>query len=324
MQNLDVQVISKALEWLGRETPVWLATVVSTYGSAPRKPGSMFACTGSGLFVGSLSGGCIEEDFIERVVNEGLIRENQTIRYGEGGLAPTLALPCGGVLDVLLEYLQPNAANLAYLNSIWQALTGHAAIRRLVEQGGASWIEDQITANSAVIKVSEKLVSILVGATPRLVLAGYSPVAAFCGQFAHSIGYEVVICEPREEQIALAADQLPMAVHVPLLPARYISPQTCHSRTAVVALTHDPRMDDLTVMEAITTEAFYIGAMGSVRTSAKRRDRLARLGDFSEAMLDRLHAPIGLNLGSKTPPEIALAIMADVVRTLNGIETSQL
>jgi xanthine dehydrogenase accessory factor len=105
-----------------------------------------------------------------------------------------------------------------------------------------------------------------------------------------------------------------------VLPAVYIANGGCHASTAVVALTHDPRLDDLTLLEAVRTEAFYIGAMGSQRTSSKRFERLARIGGLDEARMQKIHAPIGLRLGSKTPAEIAMAVMADILRVSNGIQ----
>jgi xanthine dehydrogenase accessory factor len=108
------------------------------------------------------------------------------------------------------------------------------------------------------------------------------------------------------------------------LPSVFIADGGCHRDTAVVALTHDPRIDDLAMMEAVRTEAFYIGVMGSQQTSQKRFERLRRIGGLGEAELARIHAPIGLNLGSKTPAEIALAVLADILRIRSGIARDQL
>jgi xanthine dehydrogenase accessory factor len=137
-----------------------------------------------------------------------------------------------------------------------------------------------------------------------------------------ALGYEVIVCEPRDE--LRAGFMMPgVAVHN-ILPAVYIAGGGCHSATAVVALTHDPRLDDLTLLEAVRTEAFYIGAMGSQRTSEKRLERLARIGRLDDENLQKIHAPIGLRLGSKTPAEIAMAVMADILRVSNGMERCDL
>jgi len=132
------------------------------------------------------------------------------------------------------------------------------------------------------------------------------------------------VCENRPEALDNFAPQL--RSNVTLLrqfPAKFIEDGGCHANTAIVALTHDPRMDDLTLMEAIHTPAFYIGAMGSLRNSARRRQRLQQIAEFSPQELERIHAPIGLPLGSKTPAEIALAVMADIVQQKNRTTTAR-
>ena len=160
-----------------------------------------------------------------------------------------------------------------------------------------------------------------VGPVARLLLAGLSPVAEACAAFAVSLGFEVIICEPREEVLAdWDARKAPLE-GVSLrreLPSRFIAAGGCHAATAVVALTHDPRIDDLAMIEAVRQPAFYIGVMGSLRTSTARAERLARSGGLSAEEIARIVMPIGLNLGSKTPAEIALAVMADIVRIRRG------
>ncbi|MNP18396.1 putative xanthine dehydrogenase subunit A [compost metagenome] len=163
---------------------------------------------------------------------------------------------------------------------------------------------------------------IRVGAAQRLLVAGLSPVAEFCASFAVALGYEVIVCDPRIE--LTSGFSMEGVALIKMLPATYISQGGCHAATAIVALTHDPRLDDLTLLEAIRTPAFYIGAMGSRRTSDKRLERVRRIGGLEDQALERIHAPIGLKLGSKTPAEIALAVMADIVRVRNGVVRSQL
>ncbi|MNL48475.1 hypothetical protein D3C87_1713360 [compost metagenome] len=128
------------------------------------------------------------------------------------------------------------------------------------------------------------------------------------------------MCDPRPEELARQKDRWPNARLMEVLPAVFIANGGCHAATAVVALTHDPRTDDLTLMESIRSQAFYIGAMGSEKTSQKRLERLIRIGGLTEDEVRRISAPIGLNLGSKTPAEIALAVMADIVRVANGVD----
>lgn len=322
MKQLDLQVIQQARDWLAAGKPVWLCTVLSTFGSAPRGPGAMLAALDNGEHRGSLSGGCVEEDFLERLAARQFSALNQVVRYGEGGLAPALALPCGGVLDVLVEHFAPDATSDRYLERVEQALSGGERVTRLVSLGGSARSLRSTERGEPRVHRSGDEVSIRMGAVARLLLAGLSPVAEYCASFAVALGYEVILCDPRAEVTAgFSMDGVEVRS---VLPSVFIEEGGCHSSTAVVALTHDPRLDDLTMLEAVRSEAFYIGAMGSMRTSQKRMERLARIGGLDEQALARIHAPIGLNLGSKTPAEIAMAVMADVLRTANGVARERL
>ncbi|MEE4916200.1 XdhC family protein [Pseudomonas alliivorans] len=322
MNNLDIQVVQQASDWLRQGQGVWLCTVLSTFGSAPRGPGAMLAAMERGQCVGSLSGGCVEEDFLERLGRSEFTRHSQIIRYGEGGLAPNLALPCGGVLDVLIEYFEPECASLGHFSGLLSALQGHQLIVRQVILGTCQTSINSAGKGCVPVRLEAESVYLRMGAAQRLIIAGLSPVAEFCAGFAMALGYEVIVCDPRPEMTSTF--NLPGAKVVDTLPAAYIARQGCHDATAVVALTHDPRLDDLTLLEAVRTNAFYIGAMGSRRTSEKRMERIRRIGGLNDEQANRIHAPIGLNLGSKTPAEIALAVMSDIVRVRNGIAISAL
>jgi xanthine dehydrogenase accessory factor len=322
MKQLDLQVIQQARAWIAEGQSIWLCTVIATFGSAPRGPGAMLVCLSDGQHCGSLSGGCVEEDFLERVGENFFQPVSQVVRYGEGGLAPTRALPCGGVLDVLVEHLAPTDETQSHLQAIENAFAGASLIIRRVLLGSAHRSIGPASMAAAKVEVDTEQVAIRIGAVQRLLLAGLSPVAQFCASFGLALGYEVIVCDPRKE--VTSGFSLPGVEVLDVLPAVYIANGGCHASTAVVALTHDPRMDDLTLLEAVRTPAFYIGAMGSQRTSSKRFERLARIGGLDDATLQRIHAPIGLRLGSKTPAEIAMAVMADILRVSNGIARDSL
>ncbi len=317
MQQLDLQVIRQVMDWLGSGERVWLCTVIASFGSSPRPPGALLVAKGDGASCGSLSGGCIEDDFLQRVAEGGFAEPVAVVRYGDGSDAPQVRLPCGGVLEVLVERLEADAHNLEHLRRLESALLGRG---RLVRQwqlpfADAQLLED-IQDGPRVERCGERL-RVRFGPAQRLIIAGVSSVALFCAQFAVALDFEVIICEPREEfQQDLRLDNVRLE---PILPARYIAEGGCHQATAVVALTHDPRLDDLTMMEAVLSPAFYIGVMGSQKTSEKRMERLHRVAGMDAETLARIHAPIGLALGSKTPAEIALAVLADIVRVRNGV-----
>ncbi|HGM7839442.1 TPA: XdhC family protein [Serratia marcescens] len=320
MQHLDVTVVSQAISWL-QQQPVWLCTVLSTYGSSPRSPGALMAATRDGRYSGSLSGGCVEEDFLRRVAAGEYQAASQVIRYGEGGMTPNVALPCGGVLDVLIEYLPAGEDSIAYLQRIAGALEGHhALIKRLTLPNACHSLEQSHFTSATQVKRRLEQITLHIAAAPRLLIAGLSSVALYCADFAVALGFEVLVCENRPEVLDnFAAELKPGVTLLRQFPAKFIEEGGCHANTAVVALTHDPRMDDLTLMEAIHTPAFYIGAMGSLRNSARRRQRLQQIAEFTPQELERIHAPIGLPLGSKTPAEIALAVMAAIVQQKNRL-----
>lgn len=319
MQQLDLQVIEQALEWSDEGQDVWLCTVLATFGSSPREPGSWLVATGDGRHAGSLSGGCVEEDFLARL-RDGVFSEPVSqLRYGgpDGPDGPQVRLPCGGLLDVLIERLQPGQHTLEHLTQLHKALTGQQPLIRMVSLTGAmAGVHADSGLGPRVETGPQGNWKLRVGPAARLIIAGISPVSEACAQFAQALGFEVIVCDPREE--ALAGFTLPGVSVKPVLPSRYIAEGHCHEATAIVALTHDPRIDDLAMMEAVRTEAFYIGVMGSMRTSRARAERLQRIGGLDDQQIARIHMPIGLNLGSKTPAEIALAVMADIVRVRKG------
>jgi len=323
MQHLDLQVIRRALEWSKAGRRLWLCTVLSTYGSAPRAPGSLLAACEGGLWIGSLSGGCVEEDFLERLAEGGFPEPVSLVRYGDGSdTRSNIKLPCGGVLEVLVENLPAGCAVQEHLRELESALLGRRRlIREVALPGGERRVFDD-AGQGARVERGDELVRLRIGAAQRLLLAGYSSVTQYCAEFGLALGLDVLLCEPREE--VLAGIELPGVEIRRELPSMAIAAGACHADTAVVALTHDPRIDDLAMIEAVRSPAFYIGVMGSRLTTEKRFERLRRSGGLSEAEITRIQAPIGLNLGSKTPAEIALAVMADIVRVRNGIPRERL
>ncbi|MBZ0334184.1 XdhC family protein [Marinobacter sp. AL4B] len=321
MQPLDIQVVEQAIRWCKADESFWLCTVLSTFGSSPRAPGSWLIAKANGDHCGSLSGGCVEEDFLARLSEGEFQGRLNRVRYGASDTPdnPRVSLPCGGVLDVLVEYWPANDHTLGHFLALKNALEGAGALVRNLcfESGDVDLIPDESLGSKVEVDRNEQRVRLRVGPVSRLVIAGLSPVSTVCASFAHSLGFEVIVCDPRPEEVRHF--NVPGVTLRQELPSVWIAREGCHRATAVVALTHDPKIDDTALIEAIKTDAFYIGVMGSQRTSEKRRERLLRIGGLTDAQADRIHMPIGLNIGSKTPAEIALSVMADVVRVREGV-----
>ncbi|WP_027350746.1 XdhC family protein [Halotalea alkalilenta] len=327
MEHLDLRVVERALQWAHEGASVWFATVLDTYGSAPRSPGALLVARDGGDYLGSLSGGCVEERFIEQLAEGEFERPATLIRYGErADERERLRLPCGGVLEVLVEHRSADDEWITHLEVLHAALLGRQPMLRRVELdsgryrlrldhalGETAWVEQRDTAQAAAM--------VRIGPALRLVLAGLSPVAEYCVEFARALGFEVIVCEPRErERLAFAARAKAEGIELQAVwPALFVASGACHAATAVVATTHDPRLDDPAMVEAVRTEAFYVGVMGSKASSRSRAERLARSGGLTQAQIGRIHMPIGLDLGSRRPAEIALSIVADVLRVHRGV-----
>ncbi len=319
IENADQQVLSQLTRWIKAGKKSWLATVVKTWGSSPRPVGSLLCCNEDGHVAGSLSGGCIEEDLLEKITNGELATiKPEVMLYGKTTEeSERFGLPCGGQLHIVVEPQMDNS-NLAQFEAITRRLAQRECVERKVDLAtGEITVEDrdrfkhlQFTGefeNSAT--ANEKFLVQTYGPRYQLFLIGAGQVSQYLAQMAQMLDYHVVVCDPRQEMIdqwTIEGTQL-----VNDMPDDAVRQHADDYFSAIIALTHDPRIDDMGLMEALTTDSFFIGAMGSVRTSAKRRERLIQL-DLSEEQINKLHAPVGLPLGSKTPAEIAIAILAQL------------
>lgn len=291
----DLDIFRSIHDWLSNAETVWLCTVMRTWGSSPRPVGSLLACNKNGEYIGSLSGGCVEEDLLARIVFGEFSATVSRIQYGSTTEeSEKFRLPCGGILDVAIEKLQHSD----------ELLSGIATIISALEQ------RQRIVWQQAFSDVHHVL-----GPPFRLLLIGVSEVSRAVAQVALLMDYEVLVCDPRAD--ARARWDIANVTVLAQLPDDAVREYGDDNHCAILALTHDPRIDDMGLMEAFNTRAFYIGAMGSLRTSQQRRKRLAML-DVSEQQLQRLHAPIGLDTGSKTPMEIAVSVLAELTAVRAG------
>ena len=318
MQAVDSQVIGQIRAWLAAGEPCWLATVVATYGSSPRPVGSLLTCNRRGRLRGSLSGGCVEDDLLDKLTRGELARDRaQFFRYGETEEeAEQLGLPCGGHLDIVVEPLAPDAESQAHFDHLVDRLDARKCVQRTLRIGSGEYAARDVDRHRELLY--DHSTGVLVqtyGPQYQLFIIGTNMVSAYVAEMASALGYDVVVCDPRADQ--LAQFSVPGVRKIRDMPDDAVRRHADDPYSAIVALTHDPRIDDMGLMEALKTNAFYIGAMGSMRTSANRRTRLMAL-DLSTAEIARLHAPIGLPIGSKTPPEIAVAVLAEITAVRHG------
>ena len=312
MQAVDQQVIGQVRDWLARDLPCWLATVVATYGSSPRPVGSLLTCNRDGNLKGSLSGGCVEEDLLEKLTRGELAQDSaQFFRYGETAEeAEKLGLPCGGHLDIVVEPLAPNAERRGHFDHLVARLDARECVERTLDIASGAYAAHDVERHRALRYDHDAgLLVQTYGPQYQLFVIGTNMVAAYVAEIALALDYDVVVCDPRTDE--LAQFSVAGVRKVRDMPDDAVRRHANDPYSAIVALTHDPRIDDMGLMEALRTDAFYIGAMGSTRTSANRRVRLEAL-DLTPAEIGRLHAPIGLPIGSKTPPEIAVAVLAEI------------
>ncbi|MBV8037498.1 XdhC family protein [Roseateles sp.] len=308
MDNLDLSVLRLAAGWLAEGRGVVLGTITRTWGSAPRPVGSLVALRDDGRIAGSVSGGCIEDDLVAQLRAGGLaITKPTPLRYGVGAEeARRFGLPCGGTLELMLEPLSPQSAIDALLARLER---GERVQRRLDLATGAVTLSEAEPGADRLTLTDALLVSHH-GPQWRLLVIGAGQMTDYLAQMALALGYGVTVCDPRAEY----ADGFHLA-GVTLtrdMPDDVVTAFRPDGATAIVALTHDPKLDDLALMEALRGAAFYVGAIGSRVNQAKRRARLAEHFGLTAAQLDRLHGPVGLDIGARTPPEIALSILAEM------------
>lgn len=312
MQAVDSEVLNQIQQWLAAGQNCWLGTVVETWGSSPRPVGSLLTCNPQGQLVGSLSGGCVEDDLLDKLTQGELAAEQA--QFFSYGVTPEeterLGLPCGGHLNIVVEPLRPDAATKAHFAQLTEALSSRGLIERRIDLSSGSFSAQRVDKHQELVwDADRQCLTHTYGPRHQLFIIGAGMVSQYLAEMALMLDYQVTVCDPREHLL----DDFPVAnVHkVQDMPDDAVRAHANDSASAIVALTHDPRIDDMGLIEALQTDAFYIGAMGSTRTSANRRERLLQL-DVTSTDLDKLHAPIGLPIGSKTPPEIAIAILAEV------------
>jgi xanthine dehydrogenase accessory factor len=312
MNSTDYIVLKTALSWLREGKRIAIATVVQTWGSSPRPVGSWLAIREDGQVVGSVSGGCVEDDLIRRVQTEILTRNTpELVIYGVSKEeAARFGLPCGGTLRLLVE----PSPEQAVLEEILKGIESHQIILRRVDLGsGKSTLYPGSREDGFSFGESEMRTSY--GPRWRMFVIGAGQLSLYVANFALASDFDVIVIDPREEYTeGLHQDGIQF---IKGMPDDVMQELGIDSHTAIVALTHDPKIDDLALIDALQSNAFYVGALGSYTNTLKRKERLREF-NVSTEQLERLHGPVGLEIGALTPPEIAVSVMAEVIAVKHG------
>ncbi len=313
MDNVDLQILRQIRQWRADGHQVVLGTITRTWGSAPRPPGSSVAVRDDGKIAGSVSGGCIEDDLIDKA-REGVLASGvpKVVRYGiDADTASRFGLPCGGLIELVLEPVGERTR----LGEMLDRLAAGQRVRRVLTLATGD-VELQDAGTTDELQLTDTTLTTHHGPNWRLLLIGAGQLTQYLAQMAVALGYQVLVCDPREEY----ADEfdVPGAKLLRTMPDDTVKELQPDGHTAIIALTHDPKLDDLALMEAVESPAFYVGALGSRANQARRRARLQEHFGLTDAQFDRIHGPVGLKNGARTPPEIAVSILAELTAVRYG------
>jgi xanthine dehydrogenase accessory factor len=313
MDNVDLQVLRQVSQWCTDGRRVALGTITRTWGSAPRPPGSVVAIRDDGLVTGSVSGGCIEDDLIDKA-REGALTTGlpQVVRYGiDADAAHRFGLPCGGLIELVLEPVMPRTR----IGELLERLSKGERVRRVLTIASGE-VTLEPAGDTDELQLTDTTLTTHHGPRWRLVLIGAGQMTQYLAQMARALDYEVIVCDPREEYATGFA--IEGATLSRQMPDDLLGEIQVDGHTAIIALTHDPKLDDLALLEALRSPAFYIGAIGSRANQTKRKQRLIEHFGMTEAEFQRLHGPVGLKNGARTPPEIAVGILAELTAVRYG------
>lgn len=310
IQNSDDEVLAQAIEWLDNGYTVELVTVARTWGSSPRPPGSIAAVRNDGHIVGSVSGGCIEKQLAVRIDDTDRAQAfSHTISDDE---ARRFGLPCGGHLELVFEQLEQSQP----LKDIQQAIAQRKRLARTVELATTNSVSIEEVDRTVEFSFDDKQIRKVFGPGWRLLIIGAGQLSRYVAQFALALDYEVIVCEPREEYAS--SFNVEGCTLVSSLPDEAVIDHACDHHSVVLALTHDSNLDDAALIEALPSNAYYVGALGSKANNARRRKRLDDIGVDN---VERLHGPVGLSIGSRSAAEIAISIMAELVQLRNSSDS---
>jgi xanthine dehydrogenase accessory factor len=316
MENIEITVLRELLSWRLNDKAAKLVTVVRTWGSSPRPIGSIMAICENGKVMGSVSGGCIEDDLIRKNTQYSITSEPspEFLKYGiSADEAHRFGLPCGGTIELFVEY----NPDIQALKELITHLDHGKLVKRSVNTQNAQVLLE-ITNNPAELEIFGTSLTNTFGPEYRMLIIGAGQLSEYLATMALFNGFAVTVCDPREEYAGHWA--VPNVTVVKKSPDDVVVEFKPDARTCVVALTHDPKLDDLALLEALETSAFYVGAIGSRRNNTARKQRMIEYFDHTEASLEKLRGPIGIFIGSKTPSEIAVSVMAEILAVKNNVK----
>lgn len=310
-RSTDSEVLRAAVDWLEEGDAVALVTVARTWGSAPRRPGALMVIHQDGRFVGSVSGGCVEDDLVQRTLRGEFEQQPPgLVEYGVNtSTAARIGLPCGGRLQLVVEYIDAAPP----LRRVLDSMDARQRIsRRICLNTGESSLHDAAASDDFEFD-DDNLVKVF-GPGWRLLIIGAGELTRRVAQLALTLDYAVTICDSRPEYAS--GWEVDGTEFTTMSPAELIAEFAPDTHCAVLALAHAPVLEDSALDAALKTDAFYIGALGSRKNQHARIGRLQKLG-LNGSQLARLHGPVGLDIGSHTPAEIAIAITADLIQARN-------
>ena len=313
MENLDLMVLRSLRDWRQAGRRAVLVTVTRTWGSSPRPVGSIMAMAQGGAVVGSVSGGCIEDDMIAQYAQNIPSGPPKQVRYGvSADEAHRFGLLCGGTLELLLEF-DPDPA---LLDTLVRTLERGELQERLVSLADGH-VELRTVSAPQPLRMTDQQLSNTFGPEFRMLIIGAGQLSEYLATMALFCGFAVTVCDPREEYSgAWSVSGVTITREMPDDVVQSFRPD---ARSCVVALTHDPKLDDLALLEALQSEAFYVGAIGSRRNNRARHARMIEHFGHTEDSLARLRGPIGIYIGSKMPSEIAVSVMAEILAVKNRV-----
>jgi xanthine dehydrogenase accessory factor len=311
-----------ALSWAQSGRAPVLATVVETWGSAPRPVGSQLVVAADGEMQGSVSGGCVEGAVVTEAEAARADGRARLLDFGVSDeTAFSVGLACGGRIRVLVEPVgaalpEPVLAELVAARAARRPVAYVADLEGTARRiAPAADYPDRFRLDRSGVEEDGRTFVAVHNPPLRMIVVGAVHIAQPLLPMARACGYDPVLVDPRPAWGTAA--RFPGERIVEDWPDEALAAIGLDSRTAVVTLTHDPKLDDPAIRAALGSEVFYLGCLGSTRTHARRVARLAEAG-FTAADIARIHAPVGLDIGARSPAEIAVSIMAEVTKTLRA------